>query len=182
MAQQDQIDGPAKLTDLHVLSRPATDKDMRPIIGTLAYSKLTPLEAAFAKKHLEGGSQKYPALVRLEAGRRYAATWLTAETSGRDSTDIDRISKSGGGQSLPGAQMAAIRDLVTIESHMGERDRQIIRMTCGNEVTPAQAIKDICGDYRDTVQARFREALDSLVEAIDKADRNPGRVNLSRHG
>jgi len=45
----------------------------------------------------------------------------------------------------------------------------IVRMVCAEGHFPSDAVRTACNDYRHTVPSRFREALDSLIEAIAAA-------------
>jgi len=170
--------GSAVETSLHVWNRPATDDHMRPIVGKVACRKWTPLEAAYEQGKLKGGSGKFTPEARLDAGLKYAGIWDTAQSSGRDSTQALNISRSHGGLPLSQTQSDAIRALVGIESGLGQRDRIIIRMVCGQGYFPSEAVRMVCGDYKDTVSARFREALDALIEAIELSGKVPGRFAL----
>lgn len=170
--------GPAKETGLHVWARPATDDNMRPIVGKMACVKWTPLEAAFNQGKLQGGSSKYAPKARFDAGMKYAEIWDTAQSSGRDSTQALNISRSTGGGSISQSQSDAVKALVSVESHLSQRDRIIIRMVCGQGYFPSEAVRTVCEDYRDTVSARFREALDGLIEAFELARKGPGRFAL----
>jgi hypothetical protein len=119
----------------------------------------------------------YTAAQRFEAGQNYAEICLLAEGGGgKDSTQALNVNRGGQGFILPQSQQSAIRARIVIESHMGERDRRIVRRVCGEGHEPAAAVKDICGDYQHTVAARFREALDCLIEAMEQARRYPDRI------
>ena len=168
-----KADAPAIITPLHVKDRSyvaeVTDgpRTRRVLAGAKAWRKLTPLEAAYAKGQLAGGAPQNSALTRLEAGKRYAGIFVGTETSGRDSTQMVAISKSGGGASLSQSQMAALRALAAVEARLGMRDRRIIRLVCGEGFAPVEAVRAACGDdYKHTTAARFREALDALVEVL----------------
>lgn len=174
----EEIQGPAREGSLHVWSRPATDDNMRPITGKVACTKWTPLEAAFNQGKLQGGSDKYSPKARFDAGMKYSEIWDIAQSSGRDSTQALNISRSHGGLPLSQAQSDAIKALVAIESNMGQRDRIIIRMVCGMGYFPSEAVRMVCADYKDSVTARFREALDACVEALETARRQPNRFAL----
>ncbi len=90
-----------------------------------------------------------------------------AQTTGRDSTQMVSISKSGGGATLGQSQLAALRALAAVEARLGERDRRIVRMVCGEGFAPVEAVRAACGeDYKHTIAARFREALDALAEGL----------------
>lgn len=175
------VDGPAVVSPLHVLDRPATDRDMKPITGTQAWRKLTPLQAAFAKKQLEGGSGRYTAADRYAAAQDYTAIFDAAERPGKDSTQALNIIKGGSGGSSTGAQAKAASELACIHSHMGEMDRCITMLVCGWGCTPPQAIRRVLGnDYEKAALPRFREALDALCDALEKTRRRPGEINMRR--
>lgn len=182
------VESPAVITSLHTKNRsfltevPDGRGTKRVLSRKAAWRKLTPLQAAFAKKQLAGGSGSYSARTRYDAGQQYSETFDLAQSSGRDSTQaLNTISSSGfGGGGISQAQSSAIKHLVVVDSLLGHRDRKIIRMVCGEGHSPVEAVRAVCGDYRDTVSARFREALDSLIEAQETARRHPGIFSISR--
>lgn len=156
-----QPDAPAMVRSDHV-----RDRVISPAAGAAkAWRKLSPLEAAYAKGQLAGGSARFTAAQRFEAGQRYAAIFAACESSGRDSTQMMNVSRSYGGAPLGMGQRAAMEKQRTIEAAMGANDAAIIRKVCGEGVTPAEAVRQVCSDYKDTVTARFREALDALARA-----------------
>lgn len=175
------VDGPAVLTGLHIRDRPATDKDGKPIMGTSAWRKLTPLQAAFAKRQLEGGSGRYTAGDRYSAGTDYTAIFDAAEHPGKDSTQALNAIRGGQGGSSTGSQAKASSELACIHSHLGHRDRQIIILVCGWGHTPPKAIGQVLGiDYEKAALPRFRESLDALCDALDLARRRPGEIDMRR--
>jgi len=181
--KEDDIQGPAVETSLHVWNRPATNDDGKPIIGKSACSKLSPLEQAFERGQLKGGNKKYNEVARLNAGVGYAKVFFASEKGGNDSTQALNVSRSSTLGSNNDAQARAWDARLAIESCLSQADRMIIRMVCGEEYTPAQAVRAACGDdFKHTVPARFRGALDSLIEAMETALRNPGRFNMRRVG
>jgi hypothetical protein len=170
-----KAEAPAVITPLHVKDRNFVaevedgPRTRRVLAGAKAWRKLTPLEAAYAKGQLAGGVPTHSALMRFEAGKRYAGIFAGAETQGRDSTQMIAVSKSGGGLGLGQSQRMALRALAAMEAKLGERDRRIIRMACGEGFAPVEAVRAACGDdYKHTTAARFREALDALIEAWEK--------------
>jgi hypothetical protein len=169
-----QPDGPAKLSPDHV-----QDRGLTHIAGApKGWRRLSPLESAFEKNQLAGGNAKYDAPARYNAGKEYEKHWLTSVSSGRDSTDIERVC-SGPSVGLSEAQQDSIRWLVAVHANMGVRDRKIILRVCGEGFWPSEAVSEACGtDYAKSTLARFREATDALIEAIDSARRYPRRVNL----
>jgi hypothetical protein len=70
---------------------------------------------------------------------------------------------------VPGAFVDHQRDVKDywrrVESAMGANDWLIVRRVCGENYTVAQAVAQVSPGYRLSSLARFREALDSLVEA-----------------
>ncbi len=157
-----QPEGPAVTTPQHV-----RDRVVSPAAGaSKAWRKLSPLEAAYAKGQLAGGNPRVTAAQRFEAGQRYAAIFAACESQGRDSTQLLNVSRSYGGAPLGMGQRAAMDKLRAVEAVMGANDAAIVRKVCGEGFTPAEAVRSVCGDYRDTVTARFREALDALANAF----------------
>lgn len=157
--QHQQPESPAMIMRDHV-----RDRVISPVAGAAkAWRKLSPLEAAYAKGQLSGGSPRYTAAQRFEAGQRYAAIFAACETQGRDSTQLMNVSRTYGGAPLGMGQRGAMEKLRAIEGAMGGNDAAIVRKVCGEGHTPAEAIRLVCADYKDTVTARFREALDGLA-------------------
>lgn len=166
------IEAPAIIRPHHVKDRAfVTEGGEKPssrgaIAGGKAWRAQSPLEMAYAKGQLAGGAPKHDAPARLEAGRRYEKLFVLALGAGRDSTDMDRIDTSFGSGSLSESQSAAIRQLIAVESRLSRNDRLIVRMVCGQGYWPSEAVRTVCADYRHTIPARLREALDGLVEAF----------------
>jgi hypothetical protein len=143
------------------------------------WRKPSPLEAYYEKGQLGGGDTRYAAIARLEAGLTYAALFQTAQASGRDSTDLSRISGGARGLPLAQAQIEALRALASVQGHMGARDRAIVRMVCGEGYWPSEAVRSVCAGYKDRVTARFREALDVLIEALETTRRQGTRIRVN---
>lgn len=171
------IDGPAVLTVDYIQNR-AFRNDQGKISQNKAWRRVTELDKAFVKGQLKHGNGRYSEKDRLEAGRRYADLCAICAPKGRDSTQALNISSGGFSGTVSIAQAIAAKTIVTVKSHLGGRDRNIIHMVCVEDAAPVDAIKHICGDYEKTVSARFREALDALIEAFETERRNPGTVNL----
>jgi hypothetical protein len=171
-----EVASPSKITKLHVRARPALDDKMRPITGKTAWTKWTPLEAAFQNGKLQGGDSKYSPIDRFNAGKKYEEIWDLAQSAGRDSTQAFCISRGFGGGSIGQTQSDAVTALVRVDSHLSQRDRIIIRMVCGEGHFPSEAVAMVSADYVKATAARFREALDSLIEAFEKVRKQPGRV------
>lgn len=183
MADTDEtptVQGPAVETERHVWRRPATDDKMRPIAGKVACTKLSPLEQAFERGQLKGGNPKYTDVARVVAGTTYARIYNVSEPHGRDSTQALNISRSSTLGANNDSQERAWDSRLAIESYLGQADRTIVRMVCGEDETPAAAVKAACNDYRHTVPARFREALDNLILAMNEALKSPRRFDMKR--
>lgn len=178
--QPDEIQGPAVISHLHTQDRPATDRDMKPITGTAAWRKLTPLQSVYAKNQLAGGANRFTAADRYGAGSNYATIWDASECPGRDSTQALNAVRGGSGGSPSDARSKAASELARLHSHMGERDRKIVMLVCGQGYWPSEAVREVCGDYKDTVSARFREALDALCAAFETMRRRPRDIGMER--
>lgn len=179
--KETDIQGPAIETDRHVWNRPATDDNGKPILGKTACSVLTPFELAFARGQLKGGNPKFNAVDRYNAGDYYGKLVKCSERGGRDSTQAFAISRSNTLGSNNDLQQRAWDSRIAIGSYLSAADRKIIEMVCGDDATPAEAVKVACGgDFKHTVPARLRGALDALIEAIEQYKKNPRRFNMGR--
>lgn len=170
----DDIAAPAKIEPGHVRDRAFRDDRTGHISNRLAWRKLTPLQLAYYKNQLAGGSGTYASADRLAAGLEYARLCDLEREAGRDSTSaLTKVSGSSRHTNLTDARADAVRKLALIDGAMGARDRRIIRMVCGDGFWPSQAVREVCGlDYTKAVSARLREALDALIEAVEKAHDN----------
>lgn len=128
---------------------------------------------------LQGGNPKYNTQEREAAGNLYRGLWEAVQGSGRDSTQLD-IVQNGSGAPIQELQSTAVKQLVSIDSHLSVNDRKIIRNVCCADWWPSQAIRDIDPDYKFATVARFREAMDSLIEAIEKAKKTRYAFSLVR--
>jgi hypothetical protein len=106
------------------------------------------------------------ALDRYEAAKAFDEGWQVCAASWPGSSGFDRV-KGGGG--VPGAFIDHQRDEKDywrrVEAAMGANDWLIIRRACGENYSVAQAVAAISPAYKFSTLARFREALDALVEA-----------------
>jgi hypothetical protein len=161
-ASGDEITAPAIVRTDHVRDRMLTAAAGAP----KGWRRVSSLEAAYERGQLGGGSPLYDADKRLAAGEAFARLYARSRASGRDSTDLDRIG-GGHGDTFSEAQARALHTLGEIERRMNARDRMIVRMVCGESHFPSEAVRIACNDYRHMVASRFREALDSLIEAMD---------------
>src|ERR1700759_4077847 len=105
------VEGPAIIAPDHAQNRPfalETEGRGRPQVAPVkGWRRLSPLEQAFLKGQLAGGRAAHDAEARFAAGKRYGEMFALAQSSGRDSTDLDRITKSSGGASIGASQAAA---------------------------------------------------------------------------
>ena len=184
-AKSTDVESPAIISPDHIQNRafvievPEGRGTKRVIAPGKGWRRLSPLEQAFLRGQLAGGAPRFDAMARLEAGKRYGEMFAVAQSSGRDSTDMDRISRSGGGASISDSQAGAIRALIAVDSRMSPRDRAIVRLVCGQGFFPSEAVRQVCADYRHTIPARLREALDGLVEAFEEGRRQRGTIRMS---
>jgi len=169
--EAEMVDRPAILREDHIRDRP-----LAPTAGApKGWRRRDPLEIAFERGQLGGGDPRYTAMRRREAGEFYAELFAAAQTSGRDSTELRPIgARSTRGTPLSQSQAEALGELTALERAMGARDAKIVRMVCGEGYFPSEAVRAVCSDYRHSVPARLREALDALIEAIEKR-RGPRR-------
>jgi len=162
-AAADLVDRPAIIQFDHVRDRTLAVASGSP----QGWRRKDPLDATFDRGQLGGGDPRYTASQRREAGEFYARLFASAQQSGRDSTEINPVTaRSTRGTPLSHSQAEALRELVVLERRMGARDAKIVRMVCGEGHYPSEAVRAVCSDYRHSVPARFREALDALIEAI----------------
>jgi hypothetical protein len=158
------IEAPAIIAPDHVRDRAYVAGDKPQIAANRAWRRLSPLEQAYLRGQLAGGAPRHDAQARFEAGKRYGEMFAIAQSTGRDSTDMDRISRSGGAHAISDGQAAAIR--------------AIVRLVCGQGFFPSEAVRQVCADYRHTIPARLREALDALAEAYESSRRERGTVRV----
>lgn len=158
----------------------AQDRELTTVAGgPRGWRKLSPLQSAYERGQLSGGNPKYLALQRFEAGLTYTAHWDISQSSGKNILDADRISCSGSGLAFTEVQFDALGAIKAIESNLSLRDKTIIRKVCGEGLWPSEAVALACGtDYTKATLARFREALDSLIEAIEVARHRRGMSSL----
>jgi hypothetical protein len=171
---QEQIEGPAIIRTHH-----KRDRDISTVAGSpKAWRSSFPFEAYYDDERLQGGNPAYTAEDRYNAGLYYRSIYLASERATVDSTQALNVSRSSTLGNNNDAQQRAWDSLLTIESHLGKRDRIIIREVCGNDMMVPAAIKLVSAGYKDEVGNRMREACDALIEAIEEAKKNPRRFNM----
>lgn len=174
----DPVEAPAVVTPAHV-----RDRVLSASAGARkGWSRLTVYEREYRLGHLrckdrcatQGGAD---AEARAEADRFAAARafdlgWQVCTASWPGSCGFDRV-KGGGG--VPGAfadhQREAKDFWRRVEQAMGANDWLICRRVCGENYAVAAAVTAINPGYRFSTLARFREALDALVEGMKRARR-----------
>lgn len=158
-----EIQGPAIITKLHV-----QDRETSTVAGApRAWRKLSQLENAYQLERL-GPKDSGGARDRREAGQIFSGLWDTSQAAGKDSTLA--LDGAGGTAGIPlsEAQTDAIQRLVQIEMHLGMRDRTIIRAVCAYGHSPKEAMHQARMPMDTRVTARFCEALDALIDAIER--------------
>ncbi len=144
------------------------------------WSRLTVYEREFRLGHLvckeraarDAREEEGRALDRLAAARAFDAGWQVCNASFPGGMDFDRVRSSGG---VPGSFVDHQRDTKTfwrrVEEAMGTNDWMICRRVCGENYAVAAAVQAISPGYKFSTLARFREALDALIESMARARR-----------
>lgn len=175
------IESPARIRPGHV-----QDRTLSVVAGKAkGWSNLeeSPIALAFIEWGLssrhENYSPKFNGKARWEAICAYDEIHHAANPSGRDSTDLDIVS-GGGGFPISESRSDGIKKLIAVKSWMAEKDRVIIqRLMEGYSL--AGAVKAACNDqFKFSVRARVRDALDSLIQALESARRNDWRFTMRR--
>lgn len=147
------------------------DRQTSPVAGSpKAWRRRSPLAAAFEDGKLKGGDTRYTAENRFEAGVTFTRLYLTSQAPSKDSTQALNLSR--GGASSHSARADAIADshrcLESVRRGVGGRDWSILVSVLGEGEKAATAVCRACGaGYENIIMVRFREALDSLIEALD---------------
>lgn len=173
------IETPAKIRPGHV-----QDRTLSVVAGSaLGYRNLegSPIAAAFEEWGLstrgENWSPKFNGKGRWEAICAYDEIHHMANPSGRDSSDMDIVS-GGGSFPIAEAQADAIKKLIAVKSWIPEKDRIIVeRLTEGYSLPGA--VRAACNDqFKFSVRARVRDALDALIQAMEAAKRNEWKFTM----
>ncbi|HSS12323.1 MAG TPA: hypothetical protein VLL04_00415 [Rhizomicrobium sp.] len=172
------IDGPAVIAKDHV-----RDRVLSKTAGAKAgWSRLTVYERAFRLgqmlckergTHAKGGAAREEegrALDRFAAARAFDTGWQICQAGFPGGVDFDRVRTSGG---VPGGFADHQRDAKAfwrrVEQAMGANDWMICRRVCGENYAIAETVQAISPGYRFATLARFREALDALVDGMKRA-------------
>lgn len=167
---EEEIQTPSLITPLHRLNRETSTVAGAP----RAWRKLTQIEHAYELDRL-GPQDSGEARDRKSAGMTFQSLWDTAQAAGKDSTL--QMDGGGGGTGAPlgERQRDAIQRLVQIEMHLGLRDRTIIRAVCAYGHSPKEAMAQAKMPSDTRVTARFCEALDALLDAIERTEKRGRR-------
>ena len=145
------------------------------------WSRLAPYEKEFrrgslvCKERCTGTvatrEEEARALDRFAAARALDQGWQVINAPFPGGVDFDRVRTSGGG--VPGGFADHARDAKDfwrrVEAAMGANDWLICRMVCGEGHTVAAAVLTVSPAYKFSTLARFREALDALIEVMRRA-------------
>jgi hypothetical protein len=172
--KEDAIEGPAIAKSDHVRDRVLSGR-----AGAKAgWSRLTVYEKAFrlgqlaCKEARDARAEEARALDRYAAARAFDEGWQICHAGFPGGRGWDEVRSSGG---VPGGFVDHQRDAKDfwrrVELAMGTRDWMICRRVCGENCTVAETVQAISPGYKFSTLARFREALDALVEAMAAARR-----------
>ncbi len=173
---EDAVERPAVIQADHAQARMLSGRAG----AKTGWARLTVYEREFRLGHLvckeqaarEPREEEGRALDRLAAARAFDAGWQVCNAAFPGGVDFDRVRTSGG---VPGAFVDHQRDAKDfwrrVEQAMGTNDWMICRRVCGENYAVAAAVQAIRPGYKFSTLARFREALDALVEAMRRARR-----------
>jgi len=172
--EDETIERPAIVQGDHVQGRVLSSR-----AGAKAgWSRLTVYEKAFrlgqltCKEARDAREEEARALDRFAAARAFDEGWQLCNASFPGGRGWDEV-RGGGG--VPGGFVDHQRDAKDfwrrVEQAMGVRDWMICRRVCGENCTVAETVQAISPGYKFSTLARFREALDALVEGMAKARR-----------
>jgi len=179
---EDVVEAPAVITGDHV-----QDRMLSPRAGARkGWSRLAVYEKEFrrgaliCKERCIGAvatrEEEARALDRFAAARAFDHGWQICQVGFPPGMDFDRVRSSGGG--VPGAFVDHQRDAKDfwrrVEAAMGANDWLICRMVCGEGHSVAQAVMTVSPAYKFSTLARFREALDGLVEGMRRSAAKSG--------
>ena len=177
---EEMVEGPSVITADHVQDRVLSARAG----ARKGWSKLAPYEKEFrrgalaCKERCTGAvatqEEEARALDRFAAARAFDEGWHICNVPFPSGIDFDRVKSSGG---VPGAFADHARDTKDfwrrVEGAMGANDWLICKMVCGEGHSVAQAVMTVSPAYKFSTLARFREALDGLIEGMRKGRRRP---------
>ena len=175
---EERVERPAVIQADHVQGRVVSGR-----AGAKAgWSRLTVYEREFRLGHLvckeaaahSAREEEGRALDRLSAARAFDEGWQVCNASFPGGVDFDRVRSSGG---VPGAFVDHQRDAKDfwrrVQGAMGANDWLICRLVCGEGHSVAQGVMTVSPAYKFSTLARFREALDGLIDGMRKGRRRP---------
>jgi hypothetical protein len=161
--QQLEVDGPAKVGPGQEFIREPIDD--RVIGGPRRFNNVGSHPLNLAKARGKISSQQWA------AGNKYRQMFEMRERSGHDSSQ-PHIPAGLPGTPFTQAQVDAIRWLQFVDGSMSRADRTIIRMFCGKGHSMVDSVR--CGVKNfdpKSVVSRVNEALDELMDAMERAPR-----------
>jgi hypothetical protein len=166
-------DGPARITDdfaqtRHISTRAGArqawerltvyEKEFR--LGHLADRK----RAGISKANFEDEVKR--ALERRDAAKEFDEGWAICSASWPAGFNPDSIKVAGCPGSFVDHQRDVKRFWERVRQEMGTNDWMICRRVCGEGYKVAETIASITPAYQAVTLARFREALDALIEVL----------------
>jgi len=172
------VEGPSVITSDHVQDRVLSARAG----AKKGWSRLAPYEKEFRRGSLvckerctgqvAAQEEEARARDRFAAARAFDEGWQICHVPFPPGIDFDRVKSSGG---VPGAFVDHQRDAKDfwrrVEAAMGANDWLICRMVCGEGHSVAQAVMTVSPAYKFSTLARFREALDGLVDGMRRGRR-----------
>ena len=175
-AAEETVEEPAVIGPDH-----ARDRILSPRAGAKqGWSRLTVYEKEFRRGHMRckerctgvnaAREEEARALDRFAAARAFDEGWRICHAPFPGGVDFDRVKGSGG---VPGAFADHARDAKDfwhrVQGAMGANDWLICRMVCGENFSVAEAVTMVSRAYKFSTLARFREALDALIQGMKHA-------------
>lgn len=111
------------------------------------------------------------ALTRRDAAKEFDEGWILCNAAWPAGSDMNRVRVAGHAGSFVDFQRGTKDFWRKVQLNMGTNDWIICRRVCGEGYKVAETVIAIQPGYRDSTLARFREALDSLNEAIERVRR-----------
>lgn len=166
-----EVVAPAVITPLHV-----QDVETSKVVGSpRAWRKLTVMQQAYRQGRL-GPIKSECALARVDAANQYTDWWFSSQRASRDSTALLLAGRCGGkGEPASETVREAQARISAIENHLGRNDRAIVRSVCvmGHTIAEAMVVAGLPKETR--VSPRLIEAMDALIDAIERTDRRNRR-------
>lgn len=173
------IEAPARIRPGHI-----QDRTLSIVAGaTLGYRNLegSPISFAYEDWGLTHKAEKWHPTFnggsRWQAVCAYDEIHHQANPSGRDSCDMDIVS-GGGNFPIAETQADAIKKLIAVKSWLAEKDRIIVESLIDGW-SLAGAVRKACDEeFKFSVRARVRNALDALIQALESAKRSGWKFSM----